>query len=334
MYMKKNKRKVWSESEIDFLVKNYSEMFNSELVKILDRSELSIYVKANKLGLSKSSEHKSRCISKRNKMVGRNLTNDALGLIAKEYKTKTEFQKNDPSAYSSARRRGIINEICSHMISKSFSIPQLILKDVISKIYKTKDINYNDRKTLKPYEIDVYLPEYKIGFEYNGKGWHNNNTRDELKNKLSLLNGITLITISENNREYEDDIKKQLICNIEKLKIKIDASQINEVIIDNPYSMVYNIEDLRKIANSYTSFIDFYKNEKSIYTKIMRLGLIDEMTDHMCCRRKKRELGEIVEKINKYQYLNELIINDSNTYSYVKKNKLDHLLINLKRIRK
>jgi bifunctional non-homologous end joining protein LigD len=89
MYMKKNKRKVWSESEIDFLVKNYSEMFNSELVKILDRSELSIYVKANKLGLSKSSEHKSRCISKRNKMVGRNLTNDALGLIAKEYKTKT-----------------------------------------------------------------------------------------------------------------------------------------------------------------------------------------------------------------------------------------------------
>jgi len=98
--------------------------------------------------------------------------------------------------------------------------------------------------------------------------------------------------------------------------------------------MVYNIENLRKIANSYTSFIDFYKNEKSIYTKIMRLGLIDEMTDHMCCRRKKRELGEIVEKINKYQYLNELIINDSNTYSYVKKNKLDHLLINLKRIRK
>ena len=53
----------------------------------------------------------------------------------------------------------------------------------------------------------------------------------------------------------------------------------------------------------------------------------------MCCRRKKRELGEVIEKINKYQYLKELITNDFGTYSYVKKNKLNHLLVNLKRIR-
>ena len=59
----------------------------------------------------------------------------------------------------------------------------------------TNNILYNDRVTLKPYEIDVFLPEYKIGFEYNGKGWHINNERDELKIKLSIIKNIKLIII-------------------------------------------------------------------------------------------------------------------------------------------
>jgi hypothetical protein len=331
--MEENKRKIWSEDEINYLVKNYSNMFNSELCEILNRTELSIYVKANKLGLHKSSSHKSKCISKRNKMVGRDLNYKTLSLIAKKYKTKSEFQKNDPSAYSSSRRNGILNDVCSHMISKSFSIPQLILKDIISKLYNTNNIVYNDRKTLKPYEIDVYLPDYNLGFEYNGKGWHIDNERDKLKNDLSLLKNITLITLNENNRDYETDIKNQLILKLEDLKINTSIIEINNVIIGNPYSEVYDIDDLIKIANTYNSFVDFYKNERPIYIKISKLGLIDELTKHMCCRRKKRELDEVIEKINKYQYLNELITNDFGTYSYVKKNKLSYLLNNLKRVR-
>ena len=224
--MEENKRKSWSKDEIIFLKKNYSNMFNSDLCKILNRTEQSIYVKANKLGLNKSKSHKSKCISKRNKMVGRDLDKDTLSSIAKKYKTKSEFQKNDPSAYSTSRQRGILDGICSHMISKSFSIPQLILKDIISKLYKTYNVIYNDKKTLKPYEIDVYLPEYNLGFEYNGKGWHTNNNRDKLKNELSLLKNILLITINENNRNYESDIKNQLIINIEDLKIKTSVNEI------------------------------------------------------------------------------------------------------------
>ena len=331
--MEENKRKIWSEDEINYLVKNYSNMFNSELCEILNRTELSIYVKANKLGLHKSNSHKSKCISKRNKMVGRDLNYETLSLITKKYKTKSEFQKNDPSAYSSSRRNGVLNEICSHMISKSFSIPQLILKDIISKLYNTDNIVYNDRRTLKPYEIDVYLPDYNLGFEYNGKGWHIDNERDKLKNDLSVLKNITLITLNENNRDYETDIKNQLILKLKDLKINTSVIEINNVIIGNPYSEIYDIDDLINIANTYNSFTDFYKNERPIYVKISKLGLIDELTKHMCCRRKKRELGEVIEKINKYQHLNELITNDFGTYSYVKKNKLSYLLNNLKRVR-
>jgi hypothetical protein len=331
--MEENKKKIWSEEEIIFLKKNYSDMFNYELCEVLRRTEQSIYLKANKLGLLKSKIHKSKCISKRNKMVGRDLDNDMLLLIAKKYKTRSEFQKNDPAAYSTSRRKGILDEICSHMISKSFSIPQLILKDIVSKLYKTDNVIYNDKKTLNPYEIDVYLPDYNLGFEYNGKGWHIDNVRDKLKNELSLLNNILLITITENNRDYESDIKNQLIFNIENLKIKTSVNEINDIIIDNPYSKIYDIDDLIRITKSYNSFKDFYKNEQSVYVKISKLGLIDELTKHMCCRRKKRELNEVIEKINMYQYLNELITKDRGTYLYVKKNKLEYLLNNLKRIK-
>jgi hypothetical protein len=331
--MEENKRKVWSDSEINYLINNYSDNFNSDLCKIMNRTKLSIYVKANKLGLSKSVKHKSKCISKRNKMVGRNLTNEELSLIAKNYKTKTEFQKNDPSAYSSSRVKGILNEICSHMITKSFSIPQLILKDIISKLYNTNQILYNDRQTLKPYEIDVFLPEHKIGFEYNGKGWHINNKRDELKIELSIIKNIKLIIINENSRNYEIDIKNQLIDNMEKLNLNCTIEDIQNIIIDNPYKKIYDINDLIEITKKYDSFKTFYHSEKSVYQKLSKLGLIDELTNHMCCRRKKRELNEVTEIINKYDYLNDLIINNKSTYLYVKKNKLEYLMTNLRKKR-
>ena len=51
----------------------------------------------------------------------------------------------------------------------------------------------------------------------------------------------------------------------------------------------------------------------------------------MCCRRKKRNESEVIEIINKYTYLNDLIKNDSATYQFVMKNKLNHLISHLVR---
>jgi hypothetical protein len=332
--MENNKRKYWSESEIKFLFENYSDKFNSELVDILGKSEKSIYMKANKLGLKKSKLHKSKCISKRNKMVGRDLNYKLMTEVAKKYKTRTELQKKDPSIYSTIRKNGLLDELCSHMVTKNFSVPQIILKKII-EVLITKTIKYNDRKTLKPYEIDVYLPEFKLGFEYNGRGWHINNINDTKKRKISDELSVCLITITERNRNYIDDIKNQLkenlhiinlICNKTITEIDIDLVDIGDF-----YSEIYSKEDLKGVAQKYDSFKEFYNKEKSVYTKISKLGLIDEYTAHMCCRRKKRNESEVIEIINKYTYLNDLINNDSPTYQFVMKNKLNHLISHLVR---
>ena len=39
------------------------------------------------------------------------------------------------------------------------------MKDILSQLLG-EDYYFNDRKTLKPYEIDLYFPKFKLGFEY------------------------------------------------------------------------------------------------------------------------------------------------------------------------
>ena len=65
---------------------------------------------------------------------------------------------------------------------------------------------YKDKSILKPYEIDCYCPEYKIGIEFNGTFWHSNLHKEKdyhiKKSKLAEQKGIRLIHIYES--EWED----------------------------------------------------------------------------------------------------------------------------------
>lgn len=65
---------------------------------------------------------------------------------------------------------------------------------------------YKDKSVLKPYEVDCYCPEYKIGIEFNGTFWHSNLHKEKdyhiKKSKLAEQKGIRLIHIYES--EWED----------------------------------------------------------------------------------------------------------------------------------
>lgn len=327
-------KKSWTLEEIEFLNENFPNKFTSEIAEFLNRTEYSVNLKANKLGLKKSKSHKSLCISKRNKMVGHQWTKKELITIGKQYTCRSEFQKDNSAAYSAAKKMGVLDEICSHMINKSFSIPQIILKSIINKLFDTTLV-YNDRTTLKPYELDVYLPKYKLAFEYNGKGWHKENKNDLLKNNLAISKGIKIITIFENNRNYIVDIKNQLINHLAELNnyINVNGIDILKIEIENPYKDVYNLDSLMRLCQSYHSFKDFYSENYGVYIKISKLGLIDSCTSHMCCRRKKRNIIEVKEIISRYDTLLDFIKNESSTYQFVKKNNLDYLILHLKKSR-
>lgn len=328
------KQKKWSKEEEEKLKNIYSNTRNEDIAKIFFVTKGSIDSKAGVMGLKKTKEFRSSMIAKRNKIVGRNLTFELLSEIALRYKTRGEFQKKDSAAYTSARRQGFLEKICGHMTIVQFSIPQLILKKILDLLLNSNSI-YNDRRTIKPYEIDVYYPEFKLAFEYQGKGWHGeNNKTDLIKKDLFEKEKINIFYIKENSRNYEKDIKNQLIEELFRInkicKTNITEKDVRSCVVGNIYEKLFNKEELLKITKKYNSFKEFTKKEKYVYYKIKKIGILDEATEHMKDRRKKHNIVEIAKTINKYNTLNDLILKDHGVYLHIKRNKLDYLIKNLK----
>jgi very-short-patch-repair endonuclease len=258
--------------------------------------------------------------------------------IALKYKTRGEFQRLDNSAYTTSRIAGYLDDICSHMVCGSYSIPQLVLLSILKILFDNDNIEYNCRNIIKPYELDVYIDKYKIGFEYDGKLWHIDNKLDKIKTELCKNNSITLIRLKENNRKYIEDIKNQLINNIKIINatcntnfknidiINIDDNYINDFINDE----IVDDEKIIEIVSKYTNYHDFKINETSLYSKLIRTKLLDKFTSHL--KRDKifwtEELAII--EIKKYDNLSDFINKSFNCYLYIKKNKLSNLLKDLK----
>ena len=60
---------------------------------------------------------------------------------------------------------------------------------------------HSDRKTIKPYEIDIYVPSVNLGIEFNGIYWHSEQFKIKTyhadKYQLALSKGVRLIQIFE-----------------------------------------------------------------------------------------------------------------------------------------
>jgi len=93
----------------------------------------------------------------------------------------------------------------------------------------------NCRDVVRPYELDVYCPELRVAFEYNGTYWHT----DEYKSKTYHLDkllacqaqGIKLIQIFENDwQEKQEIVKSRILAQLGKAKrIYARSCQVQEV---------------------------------------------------------------------------------------------------------
>lgn len=297
-----------------------------------------VYSIAGKHKLYKSKEHKSRMIARRNKMVARDLSYDLVKSIAIKCKSRVEFQKMDGAAYKAARISGYLDEICSHMLKQTFSIPQLMTKYIFDILLNDNGI-YNTRKIIKPLELDVYYPNYNFAIEYNGKGWHNNeNSKNIEKNKKELCkrNNIFLLILIENSRKYEEDIKNQIIQNIDNINsqcnIFINKENVLNIKINNKilFKDILNFEDVEKITQKYKIFSEFKHNEPKLYSKLINLKLLNEYTKHMIKKNQPNNIQKVKSIIDKYEYINDLLISkDVKYYTWCCKNDKS-LLNNLK----
>ena len=137
-----------------------------------------------------------------------------------------------------SNRKLIKTTICTicNPINSAKSGYEVQLYDFIENNYNGK-IKRNERKLLNnKYELDIYIPELKIAFEFNGLYWHNElnkpNNYHLKKTELCEKNEIQLIHIYSDDWLYKQDIIKSMILNkLNKTSNKIYArkTEIKEI---------------------------------------------------------------------------------------------------------
>ena len=111
----------------------------------------------------------------------------------------------------------ILCPICNPINSYKKSGFEIQLYNFIKEKYN-KEIVLNSRKIIYPNELDIYLPELKLAFEFNGLFWHNEMGVDKnyhlIKTEKCEEKGIQLIHIYEDDWVYKQEIVKSRILNL------------------------------------------------------------------------------------------------------------------------
>jgi len=126
----------------------------------------------------------------------------------------------------------ICNPIDSHISGK-----ELELFDFIKEHYNDEIIK-NDKKILNGKELDIYLPNINLAFEFNGVYWHSELYKDKNyhinKSDNCEKQGIHLIHIYEDDWIYKNNIIKSMILNkLGKIKNKIYGRKTEIKKLDN-----------------------------------------------------------------------------------------------------
>jgi hypothetical protein len=239
---------------------------------------------------------------------GRKHTDESLIKLALNYDTKSALQTADPSAYVTLRRRGLLNKACSHMKSLSFSIPQLLSKSIFDALLD-EDGKYNDRSTIGPLELDVFYPKHRFAVEYRGKRWHefpDMRARDSIKEKICSDKGIGLFVIVERSRNYEDDIKDQIISALPKVIAfcRKDISELQVLNVKIDYQNAFKLFDKERIEQRIKtchSIADFQKSYPHDYRTIRTMHQTDMLSDiRVHFERSDQELVDIAKKFTQY----------------------------------
>jgi hypothetical protein len=119
------------------------------------------------------------------------------------------------------RKRGTNCPQCN--IEKHTSIPERSIYYYMKKYFNDVVDSYHNKKIGRK-EIDIFLPTFNFGIEYDGRAWHKKYTRDIEKDNICLKNDITLFRVREIGCfEYESS-------SIKKYINPYDTKELNEAI--------------------------------------------------------------------------------------------------------
>jgi predicted GIY-YIG superfamily endonuclease len=260
-------------------------------------------------------------------------TDDALENEATKYKTRGEFQKNSPVAYTTALRRGILDDICSHMERAGSKYLRYIYAYEFpdNSVYvgltynlderhrahmnsPTSSVNLHIQTTgLKPIRKTVSelldsqeasKVETRILDEYEKKGWTVLN-----RAKTGVLGGSTLFWTED---KIIDEIKKYKTLNEFYINAPSAFNALRKLGKEKFNLLTKNLkrvkeklsdEEIGIIAGMYDNKMTFFKEEPRAYSQAKRKGqdFFNKVTSHM--------------KNQKTYWTDEMLRNESLKYS-------------------
>lgn len=163
---------------------------------------------------------------------------------------------------------------------------------------KTEKYIVGNNHEIKRFEIDIYIPEKKIGIEYNGIYYHSKNgknTKSSIKyhynkSKNALLNGIELIHIWEDQWMNQKDLIKSILC------ARLGVLNTNDKI----YARQCVIHEISK--QEYKNFCNI-NHIQGYKAASVRLGLYyNEKLVQIASFNKVRNTGKASSQNSKYEY--------------------------------
>jgi len=170
--------------------------------------------------------------------------------------------------YSFRNRKKINTEICTicnPINSFSNSGQEIQLQNFIKNNYNG-EILLNNRNIIGS-ELDIYIPELKISFEFNGVYWHNELYKSPNyhleKTELSEKNDIKLIHVYQDDWMFKQDIIKSRILNLlgKSKKIYARKCEIREITDNKIIRDFLNQNHLQGFIGSQFKIGLFYQEE-------------------------------------------------------------------------
>jgi len=260
-----NCEKQWKTNMSRYGVKVYNNKEKAEQTSLLKYCETSY---------CKTKEHKNKMYLKSIVKTGDKLNLDASMLsfngidytVSGYCKTHNHFTI-DKYVLKNRILYGIEN-ICTicNPVSKNASIKEIELREFIESL----NIVFieNDRKILNGKEIDIYLPDYKLGIEFNGLYWHSSlkisNDAHLNKTENCETRGIQLLHLFENEWKNKKNIIKSIIrskLNIIDTKLFARKCEIREIDDNQLVRNFLETNHLQGFVGSNVKIGLFYDNE-------------------------------------------------------------------------
>jgi len=185
---------------------------------------------------------------------------ESLKVEALKYSSRKDFKKYSMGAYSTTIKKGVIDDICSHMDE--------IRTKWTKELIKKESLKYNNRTDFRE----------KIPGAY------------QACKRLGILDEVCLHMREVRHQWNEESITQEALKYKTRKEFEIGKGAAYRIarelgIIDKICShMIYRIKtdvELNNIALKYTSKKSFYKNESGAYYTASVRGILDNICSHM-----------------------------------------------------